>query len=161
MPGNNPNSPKFGNIYNNGYTDPGNLSNGSVKPRLTIKIPNSNSNNSNNSNNPNNSTNTKITDDLIEDIEVAQDNLIDALNNDDDTAAQYADVLDLKLVEFYKLIKNTNNNYKNSATKHVEKIIEYVKSAIENFKKRSIPETKMNLFKKLMVKRKNRKTRKN
>ena len=155
MPGNNPNSP-FRNIYNNGYTDPGNLSNGSVKPRLTIKIPNTNLNNSNN-----NSINTKITDDLIEDIEVAQDNLIDALNNDDDKAAQYADVLDLKLVEFYKLIKNTNNNYKNSATKHVEKMIEYVKTAIENFKKRSIPETKMNLFKKLMVKRKNRKTRKN
>lgn len=156
MPGNNPNNPFRNNIYNNGYTDPGNLSNGSVKPRLTIKIPNSN-----NLNNSNNNTNTKITDELIEDIEVAQDNLIDALNNDDDKAAQYADVLDLKLVEFYKLIKNTNNNYKNSATEHVEKIIKYVKSAIENFKKRSIPETKMNLFKKLMVKRKNRKTRKN
>lgn len=155
MPGNNPNSPFRNNIYNNGYTDPGNLSNGSVKPRLTIKIPNSNNSN------PNNSSNTNITDDLIEDIEVAQDKLIDALKNNDDMAAQYADVLDLKLVEFYKLIKNTNNNYKNSATEHVEKIIEYVKSAIENFKKRSIPETKMNLFKKLMVKRKNRKTRKN
>lgn len=152
MPGNTPNSPFRNNIYNNGYTDPGNLSNGSVKPRLTIKIPKSNNFNN---------TNTKITDDLIEDIEVAQDKLIDALNNDDDKAAQYADVLDLKLVEFYKLIKNTNNNYKNSATGHVEKMIEYVKTAIENFKKRSIPETKMNLFKKLMVKRKNRKTRKN
>jgi hypothetical protein len=153
MPGNNPNNPINNSIYNNGYstntTNPGSV-NGSAKPRLTIKIPNSNSNNN---------TNTNSTDKIIYDIEVAQYELIGALDTNSDKAAQYADVLDDKLMEFYELIKNTNKNYKNSATEHVEDMVKKVKVAIEKFKKRSTPETKMNLFNKLKVKRKTRKNK--
>jgi hypothetical protein len=153
MPGNNPNIPINESLYNtNSYnSDPGSV-NGSSKPRLTIKIPNSNSNSNN--------TNTNVTDKIIYDIEVAQYELIGALDTNSDKAAQYADVLDDKLMEFYQLIKNTNKNYKKSATEHVEDMVKKVKVAIEKFKKRSTPETKMNLFNKLKVKRKTRKSRK-
>jgi hypothetical protein len=146
MSGNNPNN--MSNYNTNSYnTDPGSV-NGSSKPRLTIKIPNSNTN-----------TNTNATDKIIYDIEVAQYELIGALDTNSDKAAQYADVLDDKLMEFYELINNKNKNYKKSATEHVEDMVKKVKVAIEKFKKRSTPETKMNLFNKLKVKRKTRKNK--
>jgi hypothetical protein len=146
MSGNNPNN--MSNYNTNSYnTDPGSV-NGSSKPRLTIKIPNSNTN-----------TNTNATDKIIYDIEVAQYELIGALDTNSDKAAQYADVLDDKLMEFYELINNKNKNYKKSAIEHVEDMVKKVKVAIDKFKKSSTPETKMNLFNKLKVKRKTRKNK--
>jgi hypothetical protein len=143
MSGNNPNARNY-NSNSTTNTNPGNV-NGSTKPRLKIRIPSNN--------------NTNVTDDIIEDIEHAQYELIGALDTNSDKAAQYADILDDKLMEFYELINNKNKNYKKSAIEHVEDMVKKVKVAIDKFKKNSTPESKMNLFNKLKVKRKTRKNK--
>jgi len=147
MSGNNPNNSIYNtNTYN---SDPGSV-NGSSKPRLSIRIPYGN-----NGNNGNNGKNMNAVDNIIDDIEVAAYELIGAIDeNDQDTAFQYADVLENKLEEFKKLKSQTN------AKKHVQKIESQVEAAIENFKKRSKPASMLNMFNKLKVKRKTRKSRK-